>query len=94
MRIHHASQANCYSAVYLISLGFAIYAMLPNKMNNIQEEDEDDSDERSTTSDPKYNTEMQALGSPRAMAFTPRTQAFHTLDRKFPQQTVRETRYA
>lgn len=80
-----------HSAIYLVGLGFSIYAMLPNKRNDVN--DEDDDDNLSTGSaDPKYNMEMQGMGSPREMPFTPRTQAFHTLDRKMPQQTATQYR--
>ncbi|ATY59767.1 hypothetical protein A9K55_002774 [Cordyceps militaris] len=64
--------------LYLLNLGFAIFAMLPNKGNRF----EDESDVESIHSTPNIkDTEMQAFSS---MPFTPRTQAFHTLDRKLP----------
>ncbi|KAF4447363.1 succinate-semialdehyde dehydrogenase [Fusarium albosuccineum] len=72
--------------IYLLNLGFAIYAMLPNKINDMPDEEEE---EGSTTSDPKEGGvwEMRSMKSPtsaRAMPYTPRTQAFHTLDRQLP----------
>ncbi|KND91420.1 hypothetical protein TOPH_04004 [Tolypocladium ophioglossoides CBS 100239] len=77
---------------YLVNLGFAIYARWPNQENHLAYED----DQNSTTSDPKERSmstwEMQSMKSPvsaNAVPFTPRTQAFHTLDRQLPlrQQT-------
>ncbi|KFG78007.1 hypothetical protein MANI_015076 [Metarhizium anisopliae] len=72
--------------VYVLNLGFALYAMWPNPMNDV---DEDDEDRESTSSDPKERStwEMQSMKSPVSMRespFTPRTQAFHTLDRQLP----------
>lgn len=74
------------SVVYVLNLGFALYAMWPNPMNDV---DEDDEDRESTSSDPKERStwEMQSMKSPVSMRespFTPRTQAFHTLDRQLP----------
>ncbi|EFY87722.1 hypothetical protein MAC_06208 [Metarhizium acridum CQMa 102] len=72
--------------VYVLNLGFALYAMWPNPINDV---DEDDEDRESTSSDPKERStwEMQSMKSPvsvRESPFTPRTQAFHTLDRQLP----------
>lgn len=74
------------SVVYVLNLGFALYAMWPNPLNDI-DVDEDDRD--STNSDPKERGtwEMQSMKSPvsvRESPFTPRTQAFRTLDRQLP----------
>ncbi|PNY28382.1 Uncharacterized protein TCAP_01696 [Tolypocladium capitatum] len=78
--------------VYLVNLGFAIYATWPNQENDLAEE----RDEKLTTSEPKERSmsiwemhSMKSPVSPNAMPFTPRTQAFHTLDRQLPlrQQT-------
>ncbi|KAJ4271601.1 hypothetical protein NW762_000305 [Fusarium torreyae] len=72
--------------IYLFNLGFSIYSMLPNKINDIPDEDEEDGG--STTSEPKEGGvwEMHNMKTPsiRAMPYTPRTQAFHTLDRQLP----------
>lgn len=75
------------SVVYLVNLGFAIHALWPNPENDVVDED----DQNSATSDPKERSmsiwEMQSMKSPvsaNAMPFTPRTQAFHTLDRQLP----------
>lgn len=59
--------------------------MWPRKGNHF----EDESDAESIQSTPNLkDTEMQAFTS---TPFTPRTQAFHTLDRKLPlRQEVRE----
>lgn len=65
-----------------MNLGFALYAMWPRKTDNI----EDDEDAESIQSTPNLkDTEMQTFAS---QPFTPRTQAFHTLDRRLP---LRET---
>ncbi|PHH59485.1 hypothetical protein CDD81_3152 [Ophiocordyceps australis] len=77
--------------VYLINLGLALHAMWPNKENDVSADD----DENSIMSDAKdgNNWELQGMRSPGhgsagasagAMPFTPRTQAFHTLDRQLP----------
>lgn len=69
-----------------MSLALSIYALLPNKINDISEDD--DEEEGSTTSEPKDRGvwEMHNMKMPdsRATPFTPRTQAFHTLDRQLP----------
>lgn len=69
------------TALYLFNLGFAAWAMWPNPELDIPQDDEDDDHVHS-----KEDVEMQPT-PPRvtpAMPFTPRTQAFHTLDRKLP----------
>lgn len=73
--------------VYLFNLGFAAYAMVPNKMNDVSDEDEDEI--QSTHSEPKEGGgwemhNMKGPLSPRMTPYTPRTQAFHTLDRQLP----------
>ncbi|KAK7430286.1 hypothetical protein QQZ08_003261 [Neonectria magnoliae] len=72
--------------IYALNLGFAIYAMMPNKANDVVDEEED---EASATSEPKEsrNWEMQSMKSPMSFhhpPYTPRTQAFNTLDRQLP----------
>lgn len=62
-------------------MGFSLYAMWPNPANDVVEEDDDDEPR------PQRNMEMQGMKSPmsaRMMPYTPRTQAFHTLDRQLP----------
>ncbi|PHH73225.1 hypothetical protein CDD82_5600 [Ophiocordyceps australis] len=70
--------------VYLVNLGIALHAMWPNKENDVNADD----DENSIISDAKdgNNWELQGVRSPAAsaMPFTPRTQAFYTLDRQLP----------
>jgi hypothetical protein len=66
-------------------LGFSLYAMWPNPLNNL-DTDEDEDDEASSVKDGK-SVEMSGLKTTWAsgtMPYTPRTQAFHTLDRKLP----------
>lgn len=80
--------------LYVLNLGFAAYAMWPNKVNDVANEDEGGSD----TSDSKVarNWEMHSMKSPitsRAMPYTPRTQAFQTLDRQLPLRS-QQNRYA
>ncbi|KAG6008769.1 hypothetical protein E4U21_003967 [Claviceps maximensis] len=73
--------------IYLCNLGFSIWAMmLNNRANNSENNDDDDF---STTWDPnKQSTwEMRNMKSPASIhesPFTPRTQAFRTLDRQLP----------
>lgn len=85
-RTYLASANQFCSALYLCNLGCCIYAMLPNKINDISDEDEEE--EGSTTSEPKDRGvwEMHNMKTPsiRSMPYTPRTQAFHTLDRQLP----------
>ncbi|PHH90146.1 hypothetical protein CDD83_4393 [Cordyceps sp. RAO-2017] len=71
--------------VYLVNLAYALHAMWPNKENEVSDEE----DGSSATSDPKERStwEMHSMKSPisvHAMPYTPRTQAFHTLDRQLP----------
>ncbi|KAF5020796.1 hypothetical protein F66182_7174 [Fusarium sp. NRRL 66182] len=81
--------------VYLFNLGFSIYAMLPNKINDVSDDDEEEAG--STTSEPKEGGvwEMHNMKAPsvRAMPYTPRTQAFHTLDRQLPLR-AQQNRYS
>ena len=98
--------------VYLTNLGFAIWAMLPNKALDIANDMDSDDDVPSTSHDKQWEMqELQGMGlgvqgqgmrspglrssqfggggvlvsgataSNMASPFTPRTQAFHTLDR-------------
>ncbi|KAB5578566.1 hypothetical protein GE09DRAFT_1280905 [Coniochaeta sp. 2T2.1] len=66
--------------LYVANLGLAIWAMLPNKELDISGDDDDD-DDYSPAENKSW--EMQPR-TPGATPFTPRTQAFHTLDRKLP----------
>jgi hypothetical protein len=65
--------------VYLLNLGFSIWALWPDKINDIEEDDDDDY--TPPKQEPDY-VEMQGMMG--AMPFTPRTQAFHTLNRDLP----------
>ncbi|ODA76076.1 hypothetical protein RJ55_08359 [Drechmeria coniospora] len=83
--------------VYLVNLGFALHATWPNEENALcRDEDED-----SALSDSKANDggawEMHSMNAPvneSAVPFTPRTQAFHILDRRLPQRQEDIQRYA
>ncbi|KAI5467337.1 hypothetical protein BGZ63DRAFT_345364 [Mariannaea sp. PMI_226] len=80
--------------VYAVNLGFAAYGLLPNKTND---ELSDDEEEYSDRSEPK-DTQRWEMGSMRSPVFqqtpyTPRTQAFHTLDRQLPLRS-QQTRYS
>ncbi|RFU75073.1 hypothetical protein TARUN_7172 [Trichoderma arundinaceum] len=72
-------------AVYVLVLGFSLYSMWPSPLNDL-DTDEDEDDEEQDAKDAK-GIEMGDVKWPSAsgaMPFTPRTQAFHTLDRKLP----------
>ncbi|KLU81303.1 hypothetical protein MAPG_00394 [Magnaporthiopsis poae ATCC 64411] len=71
-------------AVYTTLLGFSIYNMIPLKSDaNMVDEDEENNSRSSSPHESKETWEMQPQ-TPRGVPFTPRTQAFHTLDRKLP----------
>ncbi|XP_044719957.1 uncharacterized protein HRG_06546 [Hirsutella rhossiliensis] len=73
--------------VCLVNLGVALHAMWPNKEND-QKNDEDE-ESTSPLSKEGSNWEMHSMKSPaglNAMPYTPRTQAFYTLDRQMPQR--------
>lgn len=72
--------------IYLVAFGLAVKAMLPNKQLDHPIDDEDDEGPVKThvTS---HNVELQPQTPRMAMPFTPRTQAFQTLDRKLPLRT-------
>ncbi|KAK3382475.1 hypothetical protein B0T24DRAFT_15722 [Lasiosphaeria ovina] len=67
--------------IYLCNTALAAWAMFPNPLNDIR----DDDDEEEADNDKQW--EMQPPATPRTMPFTPRTQAFYTLDRKLPLRT-------
>lgn len=95
MKNYHSLQLS--SMVYVINLAFAIWAMWPNKkLNDVDENDNDSLAEP----EPKgqLRMEMQSIGmksptSMRSTPFTPRTQAFNTLDRQLPLRQQAEPRY-
>lgn len=71
-------------ALYLANAGLAVWAMCPNPELDVP--DEDDEEEEGYRGKGK-GMEMQPPATPRGpmgVPFTPRTQAFHTLDRKLP----------
>ena len=73
------------SVVYLVNLGVAVHAMWPNEENTV--EDDEDGDLTASEYKRRGAWEMQSWKSPAAVhesPFTPRTQAFHTLDRQLP----------
>ncbi|GJN70396.1 hypothetical protein VFPFJ_09129 [Purpureocillium lilacinum] len=81
--------------LYLINLGFALHAMWPNKVNDIVEDDEDQASATSADFKERGNWEMYGMKSPAsayASPFTPRTQAFHTLDRQLPLRQQHDVR--
>lgn len=67
--------------LYLVNLGLAIWSMLPNP--ELENKDVDDDDDRSPSRDKQFELQPTTPGG-RGVPFTPRTQAFHTLDRKLP----------
>lgn len=68
--------------LYVVNLGLAIWAMMPNKELDI---DNDDDDDGSPATDKQWEMQPRTPGT--AIPFTPRTQAFQTLDRKLPLRT-------
>jgi hypothetical protein len=83
------------SFLSVVNLGFAVYSMLPNPENDLNDKDNDDDDYYVVQHKKAEDWEMAArppmsprFGSAASGAplspFTPRTQAFYTLDRKLP----------
>lgn len=73
--------------LYLLNLGFALWAMWPNPVNDMRDDDDDDDDSTYAETGKERTWEMQGMKSPmsaRMTPYTPRTQAFHTLDRQLP----------
>lgn len=71
--------------LYLVNTGLAFWAMWPNKALDVEEDEYDENNTRSSpTTDKQW--EMQPPRTPHGttIPFTPRTQAFHALDRKLP----------
>ncbi|KAH6609341.1 hypothetical protein Trco_002687 [Trichoderma cornu-damae] len=70
---------------YLLVLGFSLYSMWPNHLNDL--DTDEDEDEEGPDAEGAMGMEMGGLKTPMAsgsMPFTPRTHAFHILDRKLP----------
>ncbi|KAG5944125.1 hypothetical protein E4U53_006927 [Claviceps sorghi] len=90
-RICQVAQASLFITlymlvIYLLNLGFSIWAMLPHSH---ADRSEGEDDQFSTSSDPKERStwemrNMKSSGSIHETPFTPRTQAFRTLDRQLP----------
>ncbi|KAI6352640.1 hypothetical protein MCOR25_009353 [Pyricularia grisea] len=80
--------------IYVINLGWAIFNMIPTKHDKQHDEDEDENEYASSDSPTEVKTwEMQPqTPSAGGVPFTPRTQAFHTLDRKLPFRAYAEQR--
>lgn len=69
--------------LYLCNLGLAIWSMLPN--NELDDVDSDDEESHApTTSDKQWEMQPPKTPGGTTVPFTPRTQAFHILDRKLP----------
>ncbi|EFX05224.1 hypothetical protein CMQ_3293 [Grosmannia clavigera kw1407] len=75
--------------IYCIALGLAIWSMLPNKLADL-DDDYDSDDGFPVTSKKQWEMQPRPMLSPAlgntatTTPFTPRTQAFHALDRKLP----------
>ena len=63
----------------MFNLGLAAWAMWPNPELDL---DDDEDDDDNVPSNKQW--EMQPTTPRMAVPFTPRTQAFHTLDRRLP----------
>lgn len=71
--------------LYLCQTGFAIWAMIPNKELDMYDSDNEDDDYRKPAArDKGVTVQMQPTPPNEQLPFTPRTQAFHTLERKLP----------
>ncbi|KAK4129214.1 hypothetical protein N657DRAFT_61108 [Parathielavia appendiculata] len=70
-------------SVFVAQSAFAIWAMLPNKELDMME-DSDDDDDYHGPKDKGVAVEMQPTPPNPQVPFTPRTQAFHALERKLP----------
>ncbi|TPX19096.1 uncharacterized protein E0L32_011257 [Thyridium curvatum] len=78
--------------LYVVNTGLAVWALLPNRGLDVEEDEygggggggDDDNSSGSPTSAKQW--EMQPPRTPHGttVPFTPRTQAFHALDRKLP----------
>jgi hypothetical protein len=68
-------------AIYVFQTCFAMWAMIPNKELDM-EDDSDDENEHGPANRKDKGVEMQPTPPPLQMPFTPRTQAFHALENK------------
>jgi len=71
-------------AQYLCQFGFALWAMLPNKELDMYDSDDDDDYGSHPAKNKGASVEMKPTPPNEQVPFTPRTQAFHTLERKLP----------
>ncbi|KUI61497.1 hypothetical protein VP1G_08662 [Cytospora mali] len=79
-------------AIYVICLGYAIYNMIPTKaekeemkQRKLNKGVDDDSDNGAPVDDDVvYEMQPQMMQQSYQVPYTPRTQAFHALDRKLP----------
>ncbi|KXX82222.1 hypothetical protein MMYC01_201784 [Madurella mycetomatis] len=74
-------------SVYFFQLCFAIWAMIPNKELDMMEDSDDEDDYGSARSRDKA-IDLQPTPTAQQVPFTPRTQAFHALERKLPLRTT------
>ncbi|KAK3329063.1 hypothetical protein B0H66DRAFT_12327 [Apodospora peruviana] len=73
-----------FMTLYLFYFGLAVWAMLPNKELDIEDSDDEDAGSNGPGGK-EMQWEMQPTTPGRPpVPFTPRTQAFQTLDRKLP----------
>ncbi|KAK4041557.1 hypothetical protein C8A01DRAFT_34397 [Parachaetomium inaequale] len=71
-------------ALYLFQSGFAIWAMLPNKEIDMYDSDDEDEYGSAAAKNKGVAVQMQPTPPNEQVPFTPRTQAFHALERKLP----------
>jgi hypothetical protein len=76
----HGNQTNALTirTLYFLHSCFAIWSMLPNKDLDKPAADSDDEEDSPVKKDKAPEVELQQV------PFTPRTQAFHALERKLP----------
>jgi hypothetical protein len=81
------------STMYVVNFGLAAWSMLPNPANDVEDDDDDyynphqkRGDDWEMASRPPMSPRFGSAASGQAplSPFTPRTQAFHTLDRQLP----------
>ncbi|PFH59126.1 hypothetical protein XA68_12766 [Ophiocordyceps unilateralis] len=68
--------------VYLVNLAIALHATWPNPENHVCTDD--DEDVATLDSKERGAWEMHSMKAPISTPYTPRTQAFYTLDRQLP----------
>jgi hypothetical protein len=70
--------------VYTVNLAIAIWAMWPREGADAVDDDGDDDEKMSVGKEVKLEMRSIPMTPGRSVPYTPRTQAFHTLDRKLP----------